>query len=122
MKIQDLMINDCVEWMGNYYCKVDLPLLMTEYQDNVDSEFVKPIPLTVEILEKNGFEKVEESSFVIKRIDFFVKLWIMPLCVEFEYQSYFDTNEMRIVIEYVHELQHALRLCGLNELANNFKI
>ena len=25
-------------------------------------------------------------------------------------------------ILYVHELQHALRLCGLNELADNFKI
>ena len=23
---------------------------------------------------------------------------------------------------YVHELQHALRLCGLNELADNFKV
>lgn len=27
-----------------------------------------------------------------------------------------------IHIYYVHELQHALRLCGLNELADNFKV
>ncbi|MBQ0088527.1 MAG: hypothetical protein KBT27_04250 [Prevotellaceae bacterium] len=27
-----------------------------------------------------------------------------------------------IQIKYVHELQHALRLCGLNDLADNFKI
>lgn len=25
-------------------------------------------------------------------------------------------------VEYVHELQHALRLCGLSELVNNLKI
>ena len=24
--------------------------------------------------------------------------------------------------EYVHQYQHLLRLCGLNELANNFKV
>ena len=29
---------------------------------------------------------------------------------------------LRINVFYVHELQHALRLCGLNELADNFKI
>lgn len=46
----------------------------------------------------------------------------MPLCVEFYFQSYYDTNELRINIDYVHELQQALRLCGLNELADNFKI
>lgn len=26
------------------------------------------------------------------------------------------------VASYIHELQHALRLCGLNDLADNFKI
>lgn len=28
----------------------------------------------------------------------------------------------KIEFKYVHQLQHALRLCGLDELADNFKI
>lgn len=31
-------------------------------------------------------------------------------------------NSLFIQLHYVHELQHALRLVGLNELADNFKI
>lgn len=112
MKIQDLMINDLVEWMGNK-CKVDLPLLMTEYQDNVDSEFVKPIPLTEEILEKNGFKQGEFiNDYILDDATFYL--------VEFNHSYLYEESD--IEINYVHELQHLLRLCGLNELANNFKI
>jgi len=31
-------------------------------------------------------------------------------------------NTTNVRVNYVHQLQHALRLCGLNELANNFKL
>lgn len=118
MKVEELMFNDCVEWMGNYY-KVDLPLLMSKYQ------YIKPIPLTAEILEKNGFEEDEEvfvELFVIVQSTYSLRLWKMPLYFEFIHRNFSTMNEMRINIKYVHELQHALRLCGLNELANNFKI
>ena len=30
--------------------------------------------------------------------------------------------ELKLTLQYVHELQHALRLCGLDELADNFKV
>lgn len=63
---------------------------------------LEPIPLTAEILEKNGLDKVPELSMVLNRDT-------MPL-----YHS--------PMLYYVHELQHALRLCGLNELADNFKV
>lgn len=82
-----------------------------------------PIPLTAEILEKNGFKKGEDDATLITRTsEYYIELWMMPLCVGFYFQSYYDTNELRINIDYVHELQQALRLCGLNELADNFKI
>lgn len=63
---------------------------------------VNSIPLTPEILEKNGLDKVPELSMVINRDT-------MPL-----YHS--------PMLHYVHELQRALRLCGLNDLADGFKI
>ena len=76
----------------------------------------QPIILTPEILEKNGWKETE--------------YW-------HEYQDGKNTiqcclPDMRGRIngieiehfkcEYVHQYQHLLRLCGLNELADNFKI
>ena len=84
----------------------------------------QPIPLTPEILEKNGFvfdcdfwtianprynnvRMVRYCSIDEDATDAFLGHWA------------FDEN---YAIDYVHELQHALRLCGLNELADNFKV
>ena len=76
----------------------------------------QPIILTLEILEKNGWK--DDG------------LW-------YEYQDGTNTiqsclPDMRGIIngieikefqcKYVHQYQHLLRLCGLNELADNFKI
>ena len=76
----------------------------------------QPIVLTPEILEKNGWK--DDG------------LW-------YEYQDGTNTiqsclPDMRGIIngieikefqcKYVHQYQHLLRLCGLNELADNFKI
>lgn len=85
---------------------------------------IEGISLTPEILEKNGFvfdcdfwtianprynnvRMVRYCSIDEEATDAFLGHWA------------FDEN---YAIDYVHELQHALRLCGLNELANNFKV
>lgn len=73
-----------------------------EVEDYIEEEKLSPIPLTAEILEKNGLDKVPELSMVLNRDT-------MPL-----YHS--------PMLHHVHELQHALRLCGLTELADNFKV
>ncbi len=106
---------------------------------------VKPIPLTIEMLEKNGFafgytsnEEDIMSVGVGVSIDI-PKGWVLDegagsvkIIFPNEYdggllsiddQSY--NKSMQFVWAEnlnVHELQHALRLCGLNELANNFKV
>ena len=79
-------------------------------------EDLSPISLTPEILEKNGWKETQ--------------YW-------HEYQDGKNTiqcclPDMRGRIngveienfkcEYVHQYQHLLRLCGLDELADNFKI
>ena len=85
---------------------------------------IRPIPITPEILDKNGFvfdccfwaianprynnvRMVTYYSIDDVVADAFLGHWA------------FDEN---YAIDYVHELQHALRLCGLNELADNFKV
>lgn len=104
-----------------------------EYCDDWDR--IHPIPLTEEILKANGFVMEEERPCKTYR------LWLGD-CYEdgFVYIAYhnFDDGQhislhieaipphvlstLTIEFTYVHELQHALRLCGLNDLADNFKI
>ena len=93
-----------------------------------------PIPLTNEILEKNGFYD-RNTQWYYKRFgsyvcfDIAISLVYRVIevskvcgagtdCEEEEYgSSIVFGNDI-----CVHTLQHALRLCGLNELADNFKV
>ncbi|MBQ3679798.1 MAG: hypothetical protein IJP79_07335 [Paludibacteraceae bacterium] len=91
---------------------------------------IKPIPLTKEILEKNGFclDDGFKPHLLWKSIDHRIILHN-----EDEYLNTFnkwhihvDTEDMRsigaIELTYVHQFQQFLRLCGMNELANNFSV
>lgn len=72
----------------------------------------EPIPLTTEIIEKNGFEKNRDYGYFIGQTNS-------------GYYIYFDNNYLSIQAgydaiefawcEYVHELQHALKLCGITK-------
>ena len=76
----------------------------------------EPIPLTTEILEKNRWEYNtycheyrDDKNTIQCRLPYMVGR-INGIEIE------------RFKCEYVHQYQHLLRLCGLNELANNFKV
>ena len=98
MEANELMIGDWVKNMVHgTYCKVDIDALKL-----LPKWPLEPIPLSAKILKKNGLDKVPELSMVLNRDT-------MPM-----YHS--------PMLHSVHELQHALRLCGLNDLADNFKI
>ena len=93
---------------------------------------IEPIPLTPEILEKNGFERgvVIPSNFY-RNIDN-ERLIFSPhsSCYGLVYVHWNESNDADIMhrlevqqpIMYIHQMQHALRLFGLDELADNFKI
>ena len=77
-----------------------------------DVDKVLPIPLTPEILEKNGWMKVEaDSVFYPKQLK-----GELPLIV---YATDGDNWRFRIKdfceIEYIHKLQQALRLCDISK-------
>ena len=76
----------------------------------------QPIPLTPEILEKNGWKEDEywheykDGGNIIQCCLPVMRGRINGIVIE------------NFQCEYVHQYQHLLRLCGLNELADNFKI
>lgn len=93
-------------------------------------ENIEPIPLTPEILEKNGF-KASYSSCYQEKYSLFVN--DEEDCVEYKFSKQTkDFYRLKVYIQcgeavnihalHIHELQHALRLCGLNDLADNFKV
>lgn len=124
MKANELMIGDWVNLktdIGNKPCvvkeirykRLTFSTSARDLWGNEDSEeWFEPIPLTAEILEKNGFERHKD---------------IPPY-----YMDYYHTREGFTIfnsrtwhgdiLESVHEMQHALRLCGLSDLADNFKV
>lgn len=97
-----------------------------------------PIPLTTELLERNGFNKVsqqgcsnpyywmlekyeEESEELLYRIKAY-KTMFRGMYVSID--NYADCEPIKFSkqIEHFHELQHTLRLCDLNELTDNLKV
>lgn len=103
------------------------PLRVNPFMAEFEVPEWQPIPLTVEILEKNGFN--EPPLEMQKRERFVV------LCKEYQINYYFNINWFSIYknagvngsdypvficsfqerIKYVHELQHALRLCRIKK-------
>ena len=73
-----------------------------------------PIPITAEILEKNGFECIEE--------DVDTALYGTPSCSIFHTKGTLryrlDTPQASVVCWNIHDLQHALRLAGIDKEIN----
>ena len=103
---------DCI-WDVNNECDM-----------NID-EF-QPIPLTPEILEKNGFKNI--SDHTLKGSDTFrlrVEQRGFDYTITIKLRDYFrlDSYDDRVYtlceidfgLNYVHELQRALKLCGIEK-------
>lgn len=92
--------------MGSATCR---PLDDTQFDGGIWCDYLDPIPLTPEILEKNGFVYNDAP---------FVQAW-----EQFGFTLYHGGDGYRIncgnnvdmIIDSVHELQHALRLCKIEK-------
>jgi len=125
MDAKDLMIGDWVNFpIDSIGGETEYDSQTTEYQpmriisisawNNNDGEVesaegvindidqVKPIPLTAEILEKNGWFSLGEYRYEGD----------IALA---KGRNYFRLKNTTICIDSVHGLQHALRLCGINK-------
>lgn len=129
MKISDLQIGDWIRVKGHLDCDKVLEIAMDERMRYYISiacsatlvrvyEF-EPLRLTAEILENNGFTKVNSQRYELN-----------------DGQRYINVNQKKGYIYVngkknhcnvydnftVHGFQHALRICGLSALANNLKV
>lgn len=123
MKKNELMIGDWVKSLkedhsGEYGQVIDIDhhdTVLLEYQCvnyYTDVEHIEPIPLTPEILEKNGFTRYGQvyanlqqwvGKFGDKRKSF----------VQDIRTGEWGMND--VWINYVHELQHVLKLCKIEK-------
>ena len=117
MKTTDLQIGDWYANSDGDICKVvkNLGNVVWGQGDDVSdsTDDPNPIPLTPEILEKNGWWYEIEDMWLHDEANFCIEKWNGKL------QCY-DINQIKLYS--VHQLQQILRLCGLNELADNFKV
>ena len=125
MKATELMFGDLVCLKDD--TKYELPLKVDGViEDDISLEgegflggfdgLIRPIPITPEILEKNGWKETEywheykDGNTIIQYS--LSNIWGIINGIEIEHFK----------CEYVHQYQHLLRLCGLDELADNFKV
>lgn len=144
MEIDDLMLND---WVAIKYKhsnespklkKVSLNLLVLK---NTHREELKIYPINInnDILKLNGFTKYGNYSFQYENVTSNHRNIVRLTYDEKNNESCFDFYKLELLddVEYyelikydisfkvnrkmfVSEFQQTLRLCGLNELANNF--
>lgn len=125
MKANELMIGDWVIKDYSDIGKVKEKVEVYDLPPNIHDDFMQPILLTEEILKANGLIKDKEYGYFGEVYGVFHKYYgqqgfqiisgVISPNKEFELK-------LPEPIHYVHELQHALRLCGLNDLADNFKL
>ena len=113
MKAADFMVGDWVVKPSGHIRTMG----RAEFSnDDAWFEDTKPIPLTAEILEKNGWKETQYwHEYQDGRSTIQCCLPDMQGMINGVFIEHFKC-------EYVHQYQHLLRLCGLNELADNFKV
>lgn len=138
MDIKSLMIGD---WVYNKHHRKNIRLTPYDFFTHTHNEFgeqglapfakptsgrdLEPIPLTPEILEKNGFklyipENHLETVYACQDISKAVADELYALWPYRDGSFYLllrvDGKDMvRMNVHYAHELQHALRLCGIEK-------
>ena len=80
---------------------------------DVCSDDIRPIPLTPEILEKNGFHEKWDRDIKLMACD------TITIEIGDNYKFYKDgkmyLRRVLAPLYYVHQLQHAFRICGIEK-------
>lgn len=118
MEANELMVGDYLMHYGFPYRVIQVDGIVRDgwMIENGEEDCGEPIPLTPEILEKNGWMYNNEDE------KFFPQTWVggglmlqsaddcgYRIVVTSDYDDE-DTNNTPFIILYVHELQHALKL------------
>ena len=127
MKLKDVMIGD---WALDKENDCPWQINIKDFRnDGNNILFFEPIPLTSELLERNSFERVpqpgcanpyhwmlekyeEETDGLLYRIKAY-DTQFRGMFVNIDNPSCCETISFGKQIEFVHEFQHALRLCEI---------
>mgnify|MGYP006322931469 CR=1 FL=1 len=126
LEIRDLSIGDWIKVGGEPARVIQLGIvgrnkakgLSGQIYGFLTSSEIEPIPITPEILEKNGFEKNSECCWRNSAIKcachrYGTKYW--DIRINGRNRAYRPTRISIDNILHTHELQNALRLAGLDE-------
>ena len=122
MNAKDLMIGDWVKLSkGNWSENRQVGLIDIEMI--AESVYLaEPIPLTQEILEKNGFSLDEYGEWYEREVSVKERNYWVNVAFRNDSVSVYDLDILTggrssicIHKNYVHELQHALRLCQIEK-------
>lgn len=123
MKANELMIGD---WVTYTMYEIDTVVKVCGINDKhvsigngqcVFQDTLMPIHLTAEILEKNGFEWMEKDIEYILTLGgtFEVRAEVVNDLM-WNINVYYTRADIEFYeLQFVHELQHALRLCGIEK-------
>lgn len=135
IKISDLSVGDWVRVINQFDAQIDGyhsesgSLSLKTRQGNLVHyrlEDIQPIPLTPEILEKNGFDAPKakvwnDSWYWSNRKDVALEsresfgLWYMEIVTKEQRSGLQSNRKLGIGFKYVHQLQHALRLAEVGK-------
>lgn len=118
MKATELMTGD---WVMNTHNQkpeqvreIRERMVMLDYNDLYDYDEIEPISLTPEILEKNGFEKVQNLLVLQWENGVYPSM----IFVEYNPENYcLFINDMMFPkpVRFLHELHHILMDCGIEK-------
>ena len=119
MKTSELQLGDIVSCLGDPVRVVSLSL-------NGDEPIgiMSPLKKIFTFMEKDVYPIIlDESILMQNNFNPEIVAWWRPEGEDFFKIAIMNENtSLCTKIKYVHELQHALRLCGLSELAENLKV
>lgn len=119
MRIDELQIDD---WVFDINNDIECQVGIKDFRNGGEYilDYYKSIPLTAEILEKNGFEDVGQDIYQCEVKPYYIwwesdryRLGIDKDESDYEKECFGEV--MRLPIIYVHELQHALRLLQIEK-------
>ena len=117
MKANELMIGDYIRVIYTQkIIKVREIKQSCIYTNDNGYEYneIEPIPLTPEILEKNGFVHYDLTDFWMWKKESFEPVHLDKYDKD-GWRLRINCDNIPCECKYVHQLQHALRLCGIEK-------
>ena len=121
MKANELMIGDWIKISSQFAQIYDVGhnTIGVQFSDGYDvfePKSIEPIPLTIEILESNGFEKkghrygIYDDYFDFEMYEYNDGTWLVTYhCCEM------SLPDEQVMLFHVHQLQHFMHHCGIEK-------